>query len=313
MPPTPDMLHEDAILTNLSIMYKNEMFIADEVLPVVPVTKRSDKYFVYDKKDTYRLIPTEVGPKAQPNEVDWNVGTQNYSVVDHALADYVSIEEIGNADNPLRPRSDTNDQLNEWLSLAREYRVAQLIFNGGTYSADQKRTLAANVQWGQDAATPIKDVQAAVEGCFVRANTLVFGRDAWLIFRQLPEVLDAVKSSTRHDDTPGGLATKMEIAKLFEVDKVLVGRARYNSARPGKAANYEFLWGKKMAALHVVPGAGIKTITFGKSFMQRTRHTQTSLDAKRGAEGAEYMKVGYNCDEKIVAPDLGLLLDQVVG
>ena len=90
MPPINE-LHVDTILTNLSLKYMNEMFIADMVLPIVKVNKRSDKFIVYDKADSYKLVDSAVGPKAQPNEVDWAVGTDNYSVNDYALADYVRL------------------------------------------------------------------------------------------------------------------------------------------------------------------------------------------------------------------------------
>ena len=135
MPPSNE-LHVDAVLTNLSLKYVNEELIADMVLPIVKVVKRSNKFFVYDKKDTYKIVDSLVGPKAQPNEVDWAVGTDNYSVSDYALADYVPLEDADNADAPLDVRIDTNEFLNQWLALGREKRVADLVFAAATYAAD---------------------------------------------------------------------------------------------------------------------------------------------------------------------------------
>ena len=310
MPP-PNELHVDTILTNLSLKYLNEMFIADMVLPIVKVNKRSDKFIVYNKADSYKLVDSSVGPKAQPNEVDWAVGTDNYSVNDYALADYVPIESIDNADTPLQPRMDTNDFLNEWLMLDREVRVAKLIFATATYAAANKSDLAA-AKWGTDDDNPIKNIQDAVNGCFARANTLVFGHEAWEQFRILPEVLDAVKSSTRMQDAGGGLAKHTEVAELFDVENVLVGRARYNSAKKGQAASFSRVWGSKVAALHVKKNPGVRSITFGMSFQEMMKQTQSMFDPKRGAKGADYIKVGYNCDEKLVAKDLGFLLYNVV-
>ena len=310
MPPTNE-LHVDSILTNLSLKYMNEELIADMVLPIVKVRKRSDKFFVYDKANAYRIVDSSVGPKAQPNEVDWKVGTQNYSVDDHALADYLPIENIDNSDSPLEPRADTNEFLNEQLAISREKRVADIVFKAATYDAGNKKDLAA-AKWGADGDDPIANVQDAVNGCFARANTLVFGHEAWEKYRALPEVLDAVKSSSRQQDTPGGLATRKEIAELFEVKNVLVGRARYISSKRGQADTYARIWGKAMAALRVVPNPGIKSITFGVSFQEMMKQTQTMLDPKRGAKGAEYIKVAYNCDEKLVAKALGFLLYNVL-
>ena len=311
MPEETD-LHVDQFLTNMSVKYMNEELIADKVLPIVSVNKRSNKYPVYRKRDGFRLVDASIGPKSQANEMDWEVGSDNYSVNDYALADYVPLEDIDNADVPLMPRADTNDIINEWLRLGREVRVAKLIFNGGTYPDGNKKDLSAATQWGADGDNPIDDVQTAVERCFMRANKLVFGHEAWIKFRALPEVLDAVKSSSRMQDNPGGLATRMEIAELFEVDEVLVGRAWVDNGKRGKAADFKRAWANHMAALHVRAGAGLRTVTFGKSFMEQTYMTQTMIDLKRGVKGAEYIKVGYNCDEKIVAADLGYFLENVV-
>ena len=310
MPPTND-LHVDAVLTNLSLRYRNEGLIADMVLPIVKVNKRSDKYFVYEKGQSYRLIDSSVGPKAQPNEVDWKVGTQNYSVDDYALADYLPVENVDNADTPIEPRMDTNEFLNEWLALDREVRVSKIVFTHGTYDAANKTDLVA-AKWGTDDDDPVNDVLGAVEGCFMRANTLVFGQAAWQKFRALPEILDAVKAATRNQGAHGGLASAPEIAALFEVDNVLIGRARYITSKRGQADTYARVWGKAMAALHVKKNPGVRSITFGVSFQEMLKQTQTMFDPKRGAKGAEYIKVGYNCDEKIVAKDLGYLLYNVL-
>ncbi len=310
MPPSTNDLHVDAVLTNLSLRYRNEALIADMILPRLKVRKRSDKYFVYKKSNSYRLIDSAVGPKAQPNEVEWEVGTDNYSVEDYALADYIPVESTDNADSPLQPRMDTNEFINEWLDLDREKRVADIVFAPGTYDASNREVLAT--KWGDDNDDPIGDVQGAVESCFVRANTLVFGEEAWRAFRKLPEVLDAVKSSTRHQGTPGGLATAPEVAALFEVENLLIGRARYISSKKGQANTYARIWGKHMAALHVKKNPGVRTITFGLTFQEMMKQTQTAFDPKRGAKGAEYLKVGYNCDEKVVAKDLGYLVGQVI-
>ena len=185
MPP-PNDLHVDTVLSNLSLRYMNESMIADSVLPIVKVNKRSDKYVVYEKGQSYRLIDSSVGPKAQPNEVDWEVGTQNYSVNDYALAEYLPIESVDNADTPIEPRMDTNDFLNEWLALDREVRVAKMVFAAANYDAANKVDHSGDTlyQWGiRVVLVQIEDVQASVEGCFVRANTLVFGQEAWQAFR----------------------------------------------------------------------------------------------------------------------------------
>ena len=310
--PEPTDLHVDAILSNLSIKYSNEAMLWRDLMPMIKVGKRSDKFYQYNKEDSYKLVNDMIGPKALPNEFDWGVSEDNYSVKDHALGDWLPQETINNSDNPLQPEIDTNDFLNMLLEIAQEKRVVDIVFAAATYPVGNKTQLSGTARWGDSADDPIGDVLTAVETCFSRANTLVFGPEAWMIFRKLPEVLDAVKGATRQQATPGGLATLSEVASLLEVEKVLVGRARYITTKEGQTPTYARLWGKHCAALHVAPNPGIRTVTFGGTFVEMLRETQRDFDKKRGVKGAHYFKVAWNSDEKIIASDLGYFIEDAV-
>lgn len=43
-------VHIDAALTNLAIQYRNLAFVAEYVLPPLPVMKESDKYYVFSRE-----------------------------------------------------------------------------------------------------------------------------------------------------------------------------------------------------------------------------------------------------------------------
>ncbi len=307
--PETKTLHVDTVLTDLSVKYTNEAMIWPLVLPLVKVAKRSDKYFIYKKEDSYRLADDAVIAKGLPNEITWGVLEDSYSVVDHALGDWVPQEVIDNADNPLSPEADTALFLNLLLDVAEEKRVADVVFNANTYPAGNKVALSGTGQWGGSADDPIGDLMSAVEGCFMRANTLVFGAEAWAKFRQLPEVLDAVKP---FGSQTAGFATPSEVAALFEVESVLIGRARYITSREGQTASYARLWGKHCAALYVAKNPGIRSITFGTTFCEMPRQVQRDFDPKRGVKGAHYIKAAWNSDEKVIAPELGYLIQNAI-
>ncbi len=307
MPPV-GQLHIDSALSNLSVRYRNEAMIWPMVLPIVPVKKRSDKYFVYTKADAYTLADDTIFPKAMPNEMDWGASTGNYSVKDHAFGDWIPEEVLENADVPLQPEVDTNDYLNLLLDIAQENRAANVVFNAGNYSASNQVTLSGTSQWNNANSTPINDIQNAIESCFQRANTLVFGLDTWKALRTNPQILDAVKAATRFQGYNGGMATRDEVASLFEVDQILVGRARYNTAKQGQAPSFARLWGKHVAALYVEKKPGIKSITFGATFCEMQRQTMRDFDPKRGIKGAHYLKVAWNSAEVVIANDVGYFI-----
>ena len=149
----------------------------------------------------------------------------------------------------------------------------------------------------------------------MRASKRVCGATSGTVIVCTPQdvaLLDAVKAIAG-TSLAGGLATPDAVANLFEVDRVLIGRSRYISTKEGQTATFARLWGKHAAALHIKSGDnGIRSITFGKTFVETRRMTLRSFDEKRGLKGAHYLKTGWNSDEKIVASDLGYFIQDAV-
>lgn len=308
-------VHIDQRLSRLSIQYKNDEFIWDQVLPVTKVGKRSNKYTVYNKRDTYKLVDDSVAPHAFPTEITESLSTDNYSVEDHALAQWVEREQVDEADAGILPLIDANNNVMRELHLQQEKRVADLVFKTSSYDAGNVLTLASNARWDKAAGDPIANIEDQMAKCFMTPNTLVFGFEVWLALRRHPKILDAVKQSTRQagqTNSTGGLAMPREIMELFGVSKILVGKARYDSANPGQSANYQRIWGKSMAALYVGPTMGEKVITFGKTFCETQFLTYRTVDGMRGVKGSYYVKVGWNSDQKIVAKDVGALISTAI-
>ena len=309
--PEPQDVHIDSALTTFSRKYENQSFIWKQVMPIVPVKKRSDKFFRYVVEDYFRIPDDAVSPKAYPNEVGLRVDTDNYSVQDYALEDWVSKEEEDNADSPLAPRTDATEFLVELLNLAQEKRVADIVFNPATYPSTNVVTLSGTSQWGGSADDPIGDIMRGLDTAFQRPNLIVFGAEAWSKFRQLPEVIDAVKA-TPGASLKGALASADEVAKLFEVEKVLIGLAKYNVSAEGQAASYSRLWGKHVALLYVKKKPTIRSVTFGATFVEMDMTVMTGWDGRRGAKGATWIKVAWNNDTKVIAPDVGYLIQNAV-
>ena len=73
--PTAGDLHLNAPLTNLSVLFSNEVTntVHDKVFPVVPVQKRSDKFFTYDSGDWFRTEARARAPGAEIAIGGWNL------------------------------------------------------------------------------------------------------------------------------------------------------------------------------------------------------------------------------------------------
>jgi len=54
MQPTANQVHVDALLTNISIGYRNASYIADRLFPIVPVNKQSNIIPNYEQSHWFR-------------------------------------------------------------------------------------------------------------------------------------------------------------------------------------------------------------------------------------------------------------------
>ncbi len=124
---TPGALHNDSTLSNVSVQYRNEEFIGLRLMPVVTVSKLSDKYFIYSKRDRMAGPDATIGPRGRANEVFENRSTDNYSCESYALENYVDQQELSNQDAPLNEMVDSVAAVNDTLDLLEEQRIAAIM------------------------------------------------------------------------------------------------------------------------------------------------------------------------------------------
>lgn len=302
--------HVDAALSDFATAYQNSGFIADQLCPIVPVDHRSDKFFTRSRRDVSMIVNDLVGPKGRANEASYDVGTDNYSVQDRALVDYVPTALQRNADAPLDPRQMATQNLMQKLMLARELRVASLLTTSGNYAPSN--TAGASAAWtNKTTSSPVADINGAIAAIpFSGEDSQLFGfcsRPVWNALRAHPEIV-GLKGLT------SGQATRQEIAEWFELDGLLVSDVWYDTANPGQAASYSRAWGTGFGVLRVprvITGKDISAfaVTFRVNPGVQVR---TWDEPGIGVEGAEAIQPGFSDDEKIVQNDMGFLITGAV-
>ena len=108
----------DQALTNLSQAWKNETsdFIAEQIFPVIPVPKPSGKYWAYNK-DNLHVGSTDNDlrtGRSKTAEATFGKSLKDFGPLqEHALKDFVTVDEYKFVDSPLSIESDVVDFLNE--------------------------------------------------------------------------------------------------------------------------------------------------------------------------------------------------------
>mgnify|MGYP006283507545 CR=1 FL=1 len=261
--PAPNQVHIDAALTNLSVGYRNPSFIADALAPVVPVRKQSDKYFVYDSaREAFRASNDRRAPGAEANEINFAISSDNYFCEDHALSSAIPDEERDNADPVIQPGIDRTEFLRSKIDLNKEIELSALLTDASVVT--QNTTLSGTDQWSDPDSDPIAEVESRkatiMSAVQTLPNTLVLPYPVYAAVRVHQKVIDRLPHGS------GGAVDDQVLARLFDVDRVLIARAFQNTAAPGQAASMSYVWGKDALLCHVPARPGLKQMALAYSF-----------------------------------------------
>ena len=302
--PTKSNVHQDSVLSGISVMYQNDEYIADRVLPVVPVKKESDLYYIYTRN--WRIPEAKRASGAEAAEIEWNVSTDSYACMEYALKGFVADRDKDNADKPLNLEIDETENVTGLIQLIREKRVADIVFGSGNYS--NTSALTAGNQWSDYAGSdPIGDVRTARATVHAASgktpNTMIVGKQVHDKLLDHPDVLERIKYTQR------GLVTTDILATLFEVDNYVVGSALYDSSNDGGTESLGYLWGKYVSLIYAESSPGLRKVSYGYQFESRGFRTKKWREEAR--DGV-FIESGEIRDEHIVSEDCGYLYSTVI-
>jgi len=314
--PTISDVHVDAILTNISVAYmqRAENMIADKVFPVVPVDKKSNKYFTYTKGDWFRDEAQRRAPGTESAGGGYNLSTDTYSADVFAFHKDVDDQTLANADTPLNPLREAAEFVTARLMLRREVQFISDFMTTSVW-ANEKTGVASSpsssqfIQWSNySTSDPIEDIEEAKEDILsttgYEGNTLVLGYQAFRQLKNHPDFVDRYKYTT------SSVITEEMMARLLVVDRILVAKSVKNSAEEGIADSMGFNFGKAACLLHVAPNPGLMTPSAGYIFAwtgvsgglgATVRTSQFRMESLRAAR----VEAEFEFDNKVVASDLG--------
>lgn len=298
-------------LTAIALAYRNKKMIAEEVMPRVSVGTQEFKYTVHNADEPFTLPETLVGRTGKVGQVEFTASDATAACEDHGLEDVVPLVDIENAKkNNFDPMGRATEGVTDYIMLRREKRVADLVTNAALYPAGNKLTLSGTDQWtDQTDSDPIKNILDAIDAMWMAANTITMNKAVWRALRTHPDVVKATNGNS--GDT--GIAARQAVAELFEVDRILVGEAKINTAKKGQTATLGELWGNHVALSYQDPNVTPKNgVSFGYTAEFSAKQTWSKFDDSVGLRGANVIKTGESLKELICAANCGYLLTNAV-
>lgn len=247
----------DKLLSNVSQKIVPEGYIAEMILPMIPVTQFSGLLGGYSN-DHLRISSTITSGKTPFGRIDVEATTSDgYKLQQHGLSDLLTIEDFANFEQPFDARVDSVDALTTKLWLQKESELATVL--GDSAVLTNGVALTGNDRWDvvhtdsnpiQDINTGQKSIQAATGRT---ADTLIVNFGVFQALTYHPTILDRL--GFKH--TRVGQVTAEELAKVFNLKRVLIGLAVFNDSVKGQSDNIVNVWGN-FAVLAVAPTQATK-------------------------------------------------------
>jgi hypothetical protein len=303
----------DRHLTAIAIAYKNPdlSYIADAVLPRVPVGSTTFEYTTYPLEQSYQVPSTKVGEKGQINSVELTGTRQSNFTEDFGIQIPLSANDIKTAPAGFDPREYAVSQATDLVMRDREVRVSSMLFNPAAYPADNRIDMSgvATTQWSDYVnSDPIRFIVDKLDSCPMRPNALALGHAVWNKLSMHPKVVKAANGN----DGGEGRATRERVAELLEIGEVLVGSSFFNTVKPGKTPVLARAWGKHALAFYrdrsVATSGGI---TFGITAEYESR-VAGSKDVDMGLRGGVVVRSGESVRELIVAPYAAYFFEKAI-
>jgi hypothetical protein len=220
-------------LTNLLVGYVNEFYNANDVFPVIPTSKRSNKYVIYNKDAFLRSTGTDPQgksnairrPGAKSTEVLFDLSNNPFYCEQLAKNYPLPYAEIAYSDAPIQPQVAAVMALTEMVTLDNEVQVANKSHKRGNYAAANKVQLVnGTTSWGTGSAAAsvpisgdlINAKKAVIAGAIKPATTMLLNYASAITLSQNAQYIDKIKYTSREGLTKGGLAPVIEGLDVIE-------------------------------------------------------------------------------------------------
>lgn len=329
--PTNSAVHVDAALTNISVAFLQNAnnFVAGRVFPNVPVSKQSDRYFVFDRGDFNRDEAEVRAPGTESAGGGYNLdNTPTYFANVYAYHHDVPDQVRANADPAVDPERAATELVTHKMLIRREKDFVTKFMTSGVWDTTitgVAATPGANevIKWSDTTSgDPIGNMDTAkatvLESTGVMPNKLVLGYKVFDALKRHPDIIDLVKYSGAVGPNNPALISEQALAAVFGVEQVVVARAIENTAAEGATNAHSFIAGSKAMLVYAPPAPSLMTPAAGYTFswtgfMGQTnafgigvkRFYMDALESTRVEGQAAY-------DQKVVSGSLGYLFDAII-
>jgi hypothetical protein len=227
----PGDVHVQVPLTQIMIAYAQQSkdFIADKVFPVVPVDHQSDFFYKFGRRSYLQTNAALRAPGTETPGVDWTFTKTPFFAPVWGLHTDIEDQLRSNADANFQFDTAGTELITQQMLLRRDLQWVSTNFASGLWGetltgvSSTSPTSTQFTQWDIAGSTPIEQFRAArlrfKRRTGMMPNKAVFSTNAYNTLLDHPEIIERIKY------TQTGIVTEQLIARMLEIDEILVASA----------------------------------------------------------------------------------------
>lgn len=331
-------VHVDRALSNFSVAcwQNTDDFVAGKIFPAINVMHASDEFDYYPSGYWNRIHETRRAEEGIANQVGYRVSKKHYSCGEDALRVFISDRKRANADSNRNLDMEATELVTRALLLGKEKDFVDRFLTAGVWGRDMTGTASTNksptsnnfIYWDDASSDPVKLIGDLQVDMLLRGkrkpNTLLMTLDVWNALRNHPDFMERVKY-TGSIDNPARV-TERTVGALFDVQRIFIMQTVVNMAletvedMEGKPATKDqFLAANTIWLGYVSPSNGLMSPTAAMQFFHN-RYIQQGVNGgpairryrETPAKKGEYIEAEMSVDQRVCAPDLGILMTNVI-
>lgn len=311
-------LHIDQPLSNIMLGRRPEGYIADQLLPIIPVSKQSNIYRKSNYREAMLYTPdlTRRAKGAESREVYFSVSSDTYFAQNYALGGRVYDEDLVNEDDAIASRENVAGHVTDMLLIDYEARVAAL----ANLSTSVGTTTSVLTPWSNTTGSrPFDDLATLIELFRVttmkRPNLMIIPEQIATYLRRSDQFRDLLYGDK------GGIVSEAQIASLLKIGKVLVPEIMVNTTGVYEtkigSGTITPVWPNKVFLAYV---ANVNAKKQEDTWLTAFRWTDPSFGVPfairvfdhEAKKRSQKLEAAYYQQEKVIASDLGIAINSVI-
>lgn len=221
---------------NASIAYRNPLYVADRLFPMIDGLNKKSKVPKYVKGPWFRDEAEVRAPGSPPRNASFKISSSNLDPVNYAIETEIPDELVRDSaidgNFPLDPEVDAALFCADKLDLRRERRTAAVV-HAEAWSGQSAGGVDAEGTWASDGTnnTFLADLKTSRDTIQTSTgqipNKLFIDYPCWSSLQINSALLAYINPTSESRENP--LVSLQTLANLAQVEEVIVGMAVYNT------------------------------------------------------------------------------------